>query len=300
MGFIIVFFLVLLSYFTGYFFSKNIFRIIRNIFPLRFSRTKNFIKSYLDGLSICFSILLAIILFYLLRSRVTNSDLIQVFIAYFTFLVLIFTVLIRDLANNYRDRPIIDINFNPNPPDCHLTTLTPGIPALYIRFRVMNTGKSTIKNAEVIVEKVYTNGNLVNNFLPLSLTWAATENQENRAIVSIPQGGFRTIDLAEIWETYRTGLWLNDIPTNNMQHQRIQEMASRGMRVCSVIQPNTLSDIIGYGTHIIYISILTDNVSPYFVKFKIKFDGQWTEQFNDTHLEIKLLEKGDSRKEVFD
>jgi hypothetical protein len=171
-------------------------------------------------------------------SRLDIQDTAQILIIFTTFAVLFHSVFIKNNYSSYRQRPIIDLILNFREPDCHLTETHVRfqttsnqigrieIPTYYLRLRVHNLGKTTLKNVEAILEKVEKNGKELTSFLPLTLIWALTEVQANRGLTQIPQGTFRTLDLLNLMKPEQT---------KQISDERYQAMVGK-MSVCSVVQ----------------------------------------------------------------
>lgn len=232
------------------------------------------------------------------------QDTAQILIIFTTFAVLFHSVFIKDNFSSYRRRPVIDLLLNFNEPDCHLTethirfqttTNQVGrieIPTYYLRLRVRNLGKTTLKNVEAILEKVEKNGKELTSFLPLTLIWALTEVQANRGLTQIPQGTFRTLDLLNLMKPEQT---------QQITDERYQAMVGK-MAVCSVVQPNTNSDILEKGKYTFYLSVVSENQEPYFAKFSVKYDGLWSDDIKTMfkkHIKLTLVSKGKNKNRVY-
>jgi len=311
-----LFFLLIIGacYFCGVILSQITIKKIISLKKKFVSSLKGFIsdyKSYQDylflPLAIIFGLFLGIILYNYFGNKLQVDNYIQMLIAYSTFLVIFHSVYIRDASSMFRERPIISVEFNYSEPDCHKTTIGGKIPVYYIRFRVNNIGKTTIETAEVILEKVKISGKTLTSFLPLNLTWALTEVQLNRGIVNIPQGMFRTIDLIEIEDpAVITPISINlrnsTDPSEELQGQRLNKHIN-GIGICSVVKPNTFSDILPFGNYIFYLSVSSDNTPPRFLKFSIDYDGKWSDNLNtmfSTYLKIRLLSQSYNKSDIFD
>lgn len=233
------------------------------------------------------------------------QDTAQILIVFTTFTVLFHSVFIKDNFSSYRKRPVIDISLNFKEPDCHLTETHIRfplnekeigfieVPTYYLRLRVHNIGKSTLNNVEAILEKVEMNGKELTSFLPITLIWALTEVQSNRGITQIPQGTFRTLDLVHLLEPERT---------KKVPDERYQALAGN-VGVCSVVKPNTYSDILTKGNYTLYLSIVSENQEPYFAKMLLKYNGKWDDSLSSmfkNNLILKLVAKGKSKQRVYE
>lgn len=313
-----------LIYFIGFLFSLRMVTFIKKRFlklKIPAIKIRAAIKKYGDYTFIATSFLMLLVA-YLFLSGLTSggklvfstADVIQLLIVITTLLVLMHSILIGDRYSLKREQPILDLEFNFSEPDCHKTfnniTLDTSsgrlffqINTYYIRCRVKNIGKSTLKNASVIIEKVETNGITLSNFVPLNLTWALTEIQANRGVVEIPQGVFRTIDLISISKPSDITPITNLLVANsNDPTFRRFSMLQHGISICSPIQPNTMSDILPSGDYLFYISVASDSLPPMYAKFKVDYDGGWEDNFLQmvpAHLKVRLIKYGESKKEVF-
>lgn len=243
--------------------------------------------------------------YYLTQYACLNiQDAAQILIIFTTFAVLFHSVFIKDNFSSYRQRPIIDLQLNFSEPDCHLTetyirfqtnTNQVGrieIPTYYLRLRVCNLGKTTLKNVEAILEKVEKNDKELTSFLPLTLIWALTEVQANRGLTQIPQGTFRTLDLINL---------IKPEQTRQIPDERYQAMVGK-MSVCSVVQPNTNSDILDKGKYVFYLSVVSENQEPYFAKLSIEYDGLWNDDIKTMfkkHVKLTLVSKGKNKNRVY-
>lgn len=245
---------------------------------------KSIFRNYGDFIFFFVSVILGSVIYFILKANcLITQDIAQILVVYATFVVIFHSVFIKDNFAKYREKPIISVEFIFKEPDCHLTnTIVPIgngagliVPTYYIRMRIKNTGKTTLTNAEVVVEKVKKGKKTLSSFLPLNLTWALTEVQKNRGLVNIPQGAYRTVDLisigsrddlANVWSTLKS--------SNSITADRYKAMIG-SIHVCSVVEPNTMSDILPKGNYTFYLTVISDNHEPFFVKLSIKYDGRW-------------------------
>lgn len=264
---------------------------------------KFFLLGYSDYLYLT---LIAGVLFFISYSLwdypeiLSKTDLIQFLIFVATLATLIQAILIKDRFSSYRKRPIVTIDYEKvTQPDSHKTTtyipaLNVGIETYYIRFRIYNSGKSTMRNAQVLIEKIEKDGHILNEFLPISLVWALTENQGDRGTVNIPQGSFKTVDLFKLLNPTQIKEVVTLLRTNNIHitANRFEKMKGN-ISICSVVEPNTMSDIVPAGEYRIYLSIVGENIEPRKVIFDVNYDGHWvdntTEMLNN-HIRMTLVE----------
>lgn len=78
---------------------------------------------------------------------------------------------------------------------------------------------------------------------------------------------------------------------------------SKGIGICSVVEPNTLSDVVPIGNYFFYLSICADNIRPTFAKLSVNYDGGWSGNIQTmfgNHLKVKLLKYGVDKKAIFD
>ncbi len=267
---------------------------------------------YFFVIAIILGLLIGIVLLHYLC--ISIQDVAQLLIIYATFSVLFHTIFIKDNFSKYRERPELKADFNFHEPDCHLTETfvrylllndsigLATIPTYYIRMRINNTGKTTLKNTEVILEKVKKGNKYLKTFLPLNLIWALTESQNNRGLVQIPQGTFRTADLIYIYRQTETANLVQDLHNTNRVDEMRYKTSLNSIGVCSVVKPNTLSDILPKGNYKFYLSIVSENQAPYFIKFSVVYDGGWsdnTETMFKKHLKVVLMKKGSEKSFVF-
>jgi len=277
--------------------------------------TRNLLKNYKDYLFFPTALLLLFVFWQILKCFFPTAEAIQVELVATTLLVLFHAIYIKDDSAKHRNRPILNIELNFNEPDCHLTQahagITPGphelIPAFFIRFRVKNTGRTTAKKVEVIVEKVSHNGSTVNTFVPLNLTWSLTEHKKFREYINIPQGMYRIVDFLKIMHPTKTarlsgklGQMTNN-PIAETHCRRFSEM-SHGIGICATREPNNLSDILNAKNYKIYLTISSDNTTPSFARFRIDYNGKWIDDaagMFKKSLKVKLEEYDTNKNKVF-
>lgn len=277
------------SYLIGFFYSNNINKKILSIFSIVF------LKEQFDRIFIILATLITLISFlYFWRDKNQLANAIQLGIFLATFFTLFYSVVIRNGPSNYRDRPKIKVIFDPNEAEnYHLTKMQSNwltysqevlkffVSTYYIRLRVENSGKSPLKNTQVVLRRVK-KGNLIRRFFPLNLTWSFAQE-----VIDIPpRGGSKTIDVFEIMEPntvdhiYKEYQFKDSGPDS----ERLKALIT-GFRSCS-IHPNSLSDIFEKGRYVFEIIITADNAESKKIELSISYDGNWEEQDN-----IKLMQK---------
>ncbi len=234
-----------------------------------------------------------------------NSIQFLIFLA--TLFTLVNLVIIKDTASKFRNRPVIKIKFAFKEPDCHLTPAHIGavnisVPTYYVRFVIKNSGKTTIRRTEAFAEEVKTGRATRRDFLPLNLIWALTETQKNRGVVSISPGAFKTVDLLKILEPGQASAISNAFSRINQPvlSNRFNNLSGR-IGICSVVEPNTLSDVLPAGNHTLLVSVCANNVQPLYAKFSVKYDGGWSNNINtmfSRHLKVRLLGYGEDKDKV--
>lgn len=286
------------------------FRELSNIFSTKILKS---LSLYLDYFFPLFLLGSSLVLWFWILNNFSTSDKIQMLLAYGSLAVIVHSVYLRDFSSK-RLQPIPTIEFNYSEPDCHLTLTSTGlptgyssIPTFYIRARINNKGKSTMRSAQVILEKVEQNGIPLNTFLPLNLTWALTEAQRDRSITDIPQGAFRTLDMVCVFHPQIAAVVADMIPrfdtsTGAKEYAERVRRYSERIEVCSPVKPNTYSDILYSGEYFLYISIASDNSNPVFAKFRVFYDGGWSDDLTDmftNHLSVVLVIWGTNKTEIF-
>lgn len=276
---------------------KNLLKILQRILE----NLVYFCKSQNDRFFFLFSVAsLSVVGSYLWFNPklLGKANSIQFLIFLATLFTLIHLVVVKDTASKFRNRPITSIKFTFGEPDCHLTTAHIGVvnlsvPTYYVRFVIKNKGKTAIKKTEAFAEKVETGRAVRSDFLPLNLIWALTETQKNRGMVSISPGAFKTVDLIKILEPGQASAISSALGRSNQSvlSSRFSNL-SGGIGICSVIEPNTLSDVLPAGNHTLLVSICASNTQPLYAKFSIRYDGGWSNNINtmfSRHLEVRLL-----------
>ncbi len=266
---------------------------------------KEFCKSQGDRIFLFLVILVPIGSFYLFYESLGLDKLIQFLIVEGTFFAVIYSVLIKDTSSKYRDRPIIDVRFSDNKSHCYHQTIlydsTPtwtnqnisgSLSTYYISAEVINKGKTTLENVEVVLQKVESKNLLTRPFLPLNLNWSF----KGESIGIPPYEMSRLINIIEIREPNEAIKLLNELKINGggPDENRYFEL-SKGFRSCTV-KPNTLSDIFPVGEYIFYLAVTASNAKPKSIKMNITYDGNWNkstqiQDMKSTHLKVKLIEQ---------
>ena len=219
---------------------------------------------------------------------------IQIFIALVTLFAAL-VALFQEKFWNWWNRPQIKVFFDDNSFNCYHKTVQRilfsngttrqmfTLPTYYIRLKVLNEGKSTSKNVEVVLEK---SNPLTERFIPLNLSWSSQVPDATgiSRTVSIPPGQSREVDIIEVTEPIQT-IEASKI----LDNERFTEY-SKGFRCCS-IKPTSLSDIFPKGKYTFYIGIYGENVKPKYIDLSINYDGKWDEDtkvMKRQHLKVKF------------
>ncbi|MBI4004585.1 hypothetical protein HY358_00445 [Candidatus Roizmanbacteria bacterium] len=227
-----------------------------------------------------------------------TSDFIQIVIATIT----LFAVLVALFGQRFwkwKDKPQIGINFDEeNSEFYHLTdmhiiqngAIIALIPTYYIRLKITNLGKTTLENAEVILEKVAPQQE---RFMSLNLSWAgfiAPPNDITRT-ARIPPGQSRVVDIIEVMEPKPTSEIADYLKKLKDTDAERYSAYGKGFRCCS-IKPNSLSDIFPINNYMFNLGVYADNVYPKNFRLSAKYDGKWDKNIKSmrsSHLKIKLL-----------
>lgn len=297
----------LFCYFIGIFFATktiSILNLIVNKIIVLIKRLRTILLEWGDVLFILFAFLVLIIVTLYLwprNSEFPRSDTIQLAIFLATFFTLFYSVLIKDSPLKYRNRPKIIVLFEPTQTDFyHRTTmnifreengvnkLIASIPTYYIRLKVKNDGKETLKNVEVVLETV--EPKTTKPFMSLNLSWAGFNIPPNdiKRNVDIPQGQSRTLDVVEVMEFSSTRILFDKLEEyKDINAIRYKEL-SEGFRSCT-ISPLTRSDIYPRGSYILTLGVYAEGVEPKFIKMAIEYFGNWTEDTSDEEMQSKHL-----------
>jgi len=162
------------------------------------------------------------------------------------------------------------------------------IPTYYIRLKVSNNGGRTLRNTEVVLERIEP---MLNAFQSLNLGWSnqVPDIMGISRTIRISEDQSRPVDIIEV-NNPSSAINASTKTTLVLEKKRY-EAYSKGFRCCS-IKPNTLSDILPAGRYIFHIKVYADEVKPLPVKLSIKYDGTWTnnrEEMRTKHLKVKLL-----------
>lgn len=175
--------ILLVGYILGFIFNK------KTLFALlwvlnRLEEPFEFLRRWLDVIYASAAILLLGFLTYSYWPLSNDDSQLLIFLV--TGFTLFFQAVIGDRSYKYRNRPIIDIEFDDKEADCfHKTTaniqsdkvennqvipfISP-ISSHYARLKVLNKGKEMLKNVEAVIEAVDPGSE--RPFLPLSLNWS--------------------------------------------------------------------------------------------------------------------------------
>lgn len=224
-------------------------------------------------------------------------DAIQIGIFLATFFTLLFSALIKDGPLNYRNRPKIKVIFDDNEADnYHMTKMennwkTHGgervngyISTYYVRLRVENFGNSTLKNTQVILQKIV-KGKLTRPFFPLNLFWGFGGD----TVDIPPMGASKAVNIFEVMnpsEAYSLIASLHSKGGGPDEERYLEQ--GKGLRACSVL-PNTLSDVFPAGKYVFQIMISADNAKPVFVNIHIRYDKNWLSNASLRDMRKKFL-----------
>jgi len=246
-----------------------------------------YIRSYYDWLFI-FAVLILLSYTAYLKWPLDNEDS-QVLIFLVTAATLFFQAIIGTRAHEYRNRPIPEIEFHFDIPDCHVTkegSGETGTPTYYIRMRVKNTGSSTLRDAAVTVENIKKNGSTWEKSMPLGLRWTDVEPNDPKPNPfgipknNIPMGSKRTVDFLKVRQD------------------------KKELNLCCVFPPNTRTHILETGSFELFISVDFANSHPIFAKFAVSYNGNWSDDkdimFSKSTLDVRLEKQGTNRKDIFE
>lgn len=299
-SFLFIIGLLLVSYILGFIFSNKPLSLVINFFRnphFYLLKLKRFWNSWNDVLFIGLTLLVAVSFFYYFGKDLKIEDKIQTLIVIGTFSSVVFATLVKDKASQYRSRPIIGVEFDDRDPNhYHLTdmhvnqggAIITSIPTYYIRLKIVNNGKKTLENVEVVVENVEPKPD---RFMSLNLSWAGfivpIPNDIQRT-TRLPQKQARIVDLIEVMKPEPTRDLASRLTGAQDTDAKRYWRYAEGFRTCT-IKPNTLSDVYPSGQHIFHLGIYADNAEPKFVRISVLYDKNWTddiEEMRSRHLKI--------------
>lgn len=186
-------------------------------------------------------------------------------ITLFAVLVALFQEKLKSLFN----QASLDLKINQQPPDCHQIDLTNSqtgqllCKSIYIRIKISNNSKNTANNTEIMLSsfwKINKNGErkVIKHFLPMNLVWS--HFQPRRTTVHIPKDLFRHCDFGYF------------APLNNGKTM---------LKLDTMVQPNCVSggivpNILKPGDYEFELLLSGDNVKPQKKRWKLSFDGTWS------------------------
>ncbi|OGE35053.1 hypothetical protein A3E66_04510 [Candidatus Daviesbacteria bacterium RIFCSPHIGHO2_12_FULL_37_16] len=230
-----------------------------------------------------------------------NDEFIEFLVALYASLAIIYSLVIKDDASKYRNRPIINTQFDQKVPDhFHLTNMNvtdlrsgniiASLPTFYARLKIGNEGTEALENVEVILEDVEPRPK---KFMALNLSWAGYQVQNDiKREVRLSQGQYRPVDLIEVIDPKRAkdfAEFLRQIKNTDFERY---DAYSKGFRTCT-IKPTSYSDIFDAGSYIFSIGIYADNAEPRRIKVKVSYDGEWIDDdkiMRERHLTVKLFD----------
>lgn len=235
---------------------------------------------------------------------------VQILIFSTTAAALIYQGFASKLFRNYADRPIVKIQFDDAKSEYFHRTiiriyteilasggnsvipLIDFVPTYYARLKVLNTGSTTLENAEVIIEEVrpLKKTKLLRPFMPLNLHWSFAEDRERRKINIPPNGSYRIIDFFELMNPQAVSTYASRLVSGNIDYERYHGLTT-GFRICT-IPPNSLSDIYEKGSYEFTLGIYSNNSKPLYKKIFVEYNGKWDKDpdiMRRKHLKVKLL-----------
>jgi hypothetical protein len=188
--------------------------------------------------------------------------------------------------------PKINIVFKPEPPFCHQTFFgspSHGWPVLFLRFMVVNEGKSLAKNCEALLEGLWTydaagKPHKVQDFRPVNLAW--TGRLSNRPLMQ-----FRDVN------PKRWGVYCDIGYISSPEYQSQKESRERigfpdndanalrlmlGQAEDPFSQPNSLPP----GKYAIQVTLHSENAEHRTVFFEIVWSGRWRNAERDMLQEV--------------
>jgi len=220
-------------------------------------------------------------------------------------LAILAPIIVDDIRKN-RDKPIITVHFDEEPPCCHKTLIEvrtshpPGVgpkkitfPIYYFRIKVINTGKSIMKNCEVLLNSIYwkENGtyNKIDNFSEVHLNWAGTKSK----LIDLNPNRPVFCDLGQIGNSnYQSG------PEKVFPgHFDIKEIADReGLRFlfCLMEVPFSQPNCFLPGDFRFGVTIFTENAGSKDLKFEVNWSGKWQDSTEAMFSEFIIRQISDS------
>lgn len=182
---------------------------------------------------------------------------------------------------NYLNRPILKININFYPPECHKITELFNMriaDAYWFRLYVKNKGKSNAQNLEVLIEKVEKkvgdNWLIYPAFLPSNLKWTHIDVP---LLLNLQPGTTKNVDLGYIYD-----------PIVNVSNAVEKKLSSENgkieilFNVSISVNPLTGYHVLKPGEYLFYIIVGASNCSARREKFHVCFTNDW--QINEAKM----------------
>jgi len=184
-----------------------------------------------------------------------------------------------DRLRTWKNRPILDININFRPPDCHhipttvrdINNSVQQFDAFWFRLTVRNRGRSAAQNLEVLIhdleKQVDNSWRLLSEFLLSNLVWTHIAQQY---LPMLLPGTEKNVDLGHVIDPKARGV----VPTENNSEITVVETQAVFYFETTIL-PNNRYNIIGPGEYKFTITVGASNCAPKSKSFKLKISGEW-------------------------
>lgn len=175
---------------------------------------------------------------------------------------------------NYLNRPILKVDINFHPPECHKTTGSFNnkfADAFWFRLFVKNKGKNNAQNLEVLIEKVEKKTGdkwqIYPAFLPSNLKWTHVDVP---LLLNLQPGTTKNVDFGYIYD-----------PIVNVSNATENNFSSEGRKVEMLfnvsisVNPFTGYHVLRPGDYMFYIIVGASNCKARREIFKLSFSNNW-------------------------
>lgn len=175
---------------------------------------------------------------------------------------------------NYLNRPILKVDINFQPPDCHRiigSFNSKFAEAYWFRLFVENKGKSNAKNIEVLIEKVekktIDEWQICPAFLSSNLKWTHIDIP---LLLNLQPGTKKNVDFGYIYDPT-----VNISNENGNSHFSQNGITEIKFNVSISVLPFTSYHVLQPGEYLFHIIVGASNCKAQRAKFRVRFSKDW-------------------------
>jgi hypothetical protein len=204
-------------------------------------------------------------------------------------LILAFVALFKDSIWRFILKPIIDVKFDINSPDCYKSELhkleeektIDTMNVFKYRLRIINKGKRPAKNVEIIIQDIMKkkgqNFYRIDSFLSDNLDWSRSSTRTNAEpkiyYESIFSNTFKHCELGHILDPEKRHL----IPSENNSKLPIKEKDETIFSFNVAARYNNLYYLVAPGTYKVKVLVAGENFKSIKKEYELEVTGKWFE-----------------------